>query len=85
MGLVAAAFIDIEHMFLPDRITLGGIVLGIATATLRGLPIEASVIGAVVGFLGCWLPFTFLALPWLAINTLICLFIARAMLKKEKV
>lgn len=60
MGLVAAAFIDIEHMFLPDRITLGGIVLGIATATLRGLPIESSVIGAVVGFVGCWLPFTFL-------------------------
>ncbi len=60
MGLVAAAFIDIEHMFLPDRITLGGIVLGIATATLRGLPLETSVIGAVVGFLGCWIPFTFL-------------------------
>jgi len=60
MGLVAAAFIDIEHMFLPDRITLGGIVLGIATATLRGLPIQTAVIGAVVGFLGCWLPFTFL-------------------------
>jgi leader peptidase (prepilin peptidase) / N-methyltransferase len=60
MGLVAAAFIDIEHMFLPDRITIGGIVLGITTATLRGLPIQEAVIGAVVGFLGCWLPFTFL-------------------------
>jgi leader peptidase (prepilin peptidase)/N-methyltransferase len=60
MGLVAAAFIDIEHMFLPDRITIGGIVLGIATATLRGLPTESAAIGAVAGFLGCWLPFTFL-------------------------
>ena len=31
-----------------------------------------------------WLPFTFLAIPWLAANVLICLFVARAMLKKEK-
>lgn len=30
-----------------------------------------------------WLPFTFLALPWLAGNALICLFVARAMLKRE--
>ncbi len=29
-----------------------------------------------------WLPFTFLAIPWLAVNALICLFLARAMLKK---
>ena len=60
MGLVAAAFIDAEHMFLPDSITLGGIVLGIATATVRGLPFTASLIGAVVGFVGVWLPFNFL-------------------------
>src|SRR5581483_854001 len=31
-----------------------------------------------------WLPFTFLAIPWLAANALVCLFVARAMLKKEK-
>ncbi|MEW6430754.1 MAG: S8 family peptidase [Myxococcota bacterium] len=30
-----------------------------------------------------WLPFTFLAIPWLLGNALVCLFIARAMLKKE--
>jgi serine protease len=30
-----------------------------------------------------WLPFTFLALPWLLGNALLCLFLARAMLKKE--
>ncbi len=30
-----------------------------------------------------WLPFTFMALPWLVVNALICLFIARAMLKQE--
>jgi leader peptidase (prepilin peptidase)/N-methyltransferase len=35
LGLVAAAFIDIEHMFLPDEITLGGAALGLLTAPLR--------------------------------------------------
>ena len=60
MGLVAAAFIDAEHMFLPDSITFGGIVLGLATATLRGLPLTQSFIGAVTGFVGIWFPFTFL-------------------------
>ena len=30
-----------------------------------------------------WLPFTFLAIPWLVINAAVCLLIARAMLKKE--
>src|SRR6201999_1355106 len=35
LGLVAAAFIDLEHMLLPDEITLGGAGLGIATVPLR--------------------------------------------------
>lgn len=30
-----------------------------------------------------WLPFTFLAVPWLVGNAIVCLFIARAMLKRE--
>jgi leader peptidase (prepilin peptidase)/N-methyltransferase len=60
MALVAAAFIDAEHMFLPDSITIGGTVLGIATATLRGLPFVDALIGAVAGFVGVWLPFNFL-------------------------
>ncbi|MFE8599554.1 S8 family serine peptidase [Archangium violaceum] len=30
-----------------------------------------------------WMPFHFLALPWLVVNTFICLIIARAMLRKE--
>ncbi|HEY8206618.1 MAG TPA: S8 family serine peptidase, partial [Myxococcaceae bacterium] len=30
-----------------------------------------------------WLPFTFLAIPWLVVNAGLCLLIARAMLKKE--
>ena len=35
LGLVAAAFIDIEHMILPDEITLGGAALGVASAPWR--------------------------------------------------
>src|SRR5581483_4835011 len=36
-ALVAAAFIDAEHMFLPDAITLGGAAFGLATPGLRDL------------------------------------------------
>lgn len=57
MGLLAAAFIDVEHMILPDSITLSGIVVGVTTATLRGVPTKASILGAIVGFLVVWLPF----------------------------
>jgi leader peptidase (prepilin peptidase)/N-methyltransferase len=57
LGLVAAAFIDLEHMYLPDAITIGGVVLGLATAPLRGLPFREAAIGAVGGYFGVWLPF----------------------------
>jgi len=56
LGLVAAAFIDAEHMYLPDSITLGGAVLGLATASLRGEPIAEALFGAALGFVGVWLP-----------------------------
>lgn len=35
LGLVAAAFIDLEYLYLPDRITVGGAMLGLASAPLR--------------------------------------------------
>jgi leader peptidase (prepilin peptidase)/N-methyltransferase len=57
MGLVAAAFIDAEHMYLPDTVTLGGAALGLATATLRGYSLRESLSGAVIGFVAVWLPF----------------------------
>jgi leader peptidase (prepilin peptidase) / N-methyltransferase len=60
LGLVAAAFIDAEHMFLPDRITLGGVVLGVFTASLRDLGWLDALLGAGIGFVGVWFPFTFL-------------------------
>lgn len=60
LGLVAAAFIDAEHMFLPDSVMFGGIILGVATATIRGMELTESIVGAVVGFAVIWLPFIFL-------------------------
>ena len=57
MALVAAAFIDAEHMYLPDPITLGGTIFGLATPSLRGLGWADVFLGAAVGFVGVWLPF----------------------------
>jgi len=61
LGLIAAAFIDLEYMILPDAITLGGTALGIATAALRpGVSLKTALLGAALGFLGIWLPFDIL-------------------------
>ena len=57
LGLVAAAFIDLEHMFLPDAITLGGAVLGVATSSFRSLSFADALLGAAMGFGIIWLPF----------------------------
>lgn len=57
LGLVAAIFIDLEFMLLPDELTLGGAVLGVATAPLRHLGLSESVLGAAAGFVLVWLPF----------------------------
>jgi leader peptidase (prepilin peptidase) / N-methyltransferase len=56
LALVAGAFIDAEHMYLPDAITVGGTVLGLCTASLRAEPIFDALYGAAVGFVGVWLP-----------------------------
>ncbi len=60
MALIAAAFIDFEHMFLPDSITLPGTVLGIFTASLRGMSIVGALVGAAFGFLVVAIPFVWL-------------------------
>jgi len=57
LGLVAAAFIDFEHMILPDEITLGGTVVGLVTASFRDMTWVEALIGAGVGFVVVWLPF----------------------------
>jgi leader peptidase (prepilin peptidase)/N-methyltransferase len=59
LGLLAAAFIDAEQMYLPDSITLGGAALGLATASFRGLGFVDALIGAAIGFVAVWLPFVF--------------------------
>lgn len=57
MALLAAAFIDAEHMYVPDSITITGTAVGLATSGLRGVGLSTAVLGAAVGFMGIWLPF----------------------------
>ncbi len=58
LGLLAALFIDLEHMLLPDEITFGGTLLGLLVLPLRDdLSYVDAAIGGVVGFLIVWLPF----------------------------
>jgi leader peptidase (prepilin peptidase) / N-methyltransferase len=58
LGLIAAAFIDLSHMYLPDALTLGGAALGLLSVPLRpDASWKESLLGAVVGFAIVWLPF----------------------------
>jgi len=57
MGLLAAAFIDAQHMYVPDSITISGAAFGLATSWTRGVPLSSALLGAGVGFFGVWLPF----------------------------
>jgi leader peptidase (prepilin peptidase) / N-methyltransferase len=57
LALIAAAFIDLSHMYLPDSITIGGTLFGLATPALRGLTWSDALIGAAAGLFGVWLPF----------------------------
>jgi leader peptidase (prepilin peptidase)/N-methyltransferase len=60
LALVAATFIDFEHMILPDELTLGGAVLGVLSLPIREINWLDAAIGGSVGFLIVWLPFIFL-------------------------
>lgn len=60
LGLVAAAFIDLDHMLVPDEISLGGAALGGSSAALALRPsisVPEAILGAAVGFAIVWLPF----------------------------
>jgi serine protease len=59
------------------RPAIGGLALGFAGFLTYAAWSKAPALA--------WMPFTFLAVPWLVVNTFICLIIARAMLKKETV
>ena len=57
LALVAAAFIDLEFMIIPDSISYGGTLLGLATFSLRDMALVDCTLGALVGFVLVWLPF----------------------------
>jgi leader peptidase (prepilin peptidase)/N-methyltransferase len=58
LGLICAALIDLDHMILPDSITLGGALVGIASVPLRDdVTFVESIAGAAIGFSMIWLPF----------------------------
>ena len=57
LALVAVAFIDLEHMYVPDAISIGGAVIGVATYSLRDVDLGETLVGAAVGFAVVWLPF----------------------------
>jgi leader peptidase (prepilin peptidase)/N-methyltransferase len=49
--LVAITFIDLEHRIIPDEMSLGGLVLGVATSwAVPELGLVQSLIGAALGF-----------------------------------
>jgi leader peptidase (prepilin peptidase)/N-methyltransferase len=63
-GLILGTFIDLEHLILPDRVTLGGMVAGplfsLALPALhdtasRGEALVASLAGLALGFGALWL------------------------------
>jgi len=55
-GLIIATFVDLEHMEIPEEVTIGGTALGLATMALRegpGLPTPLELaLGAGAGYLG---------------------------------
>jgi len=63
MGLILGTFVDFEHMIIPDRVTLGGMVLGVLASvlvpSLHGAEtwlggLIASSIGLAAGFGSLW-------------------------------
>jgi leader peptidase (prepilin peptidase)/N-methyltransferase len=58
LALLAAAFIDLDHMYLPDPITIGGAIFALASAVLRPeVGYAQAAVGLMVGFFGIYLPF----------------------------
>jgi len=58
IALIAAAFIDLEHMYIPDSISIGAIVIGLSTYWLRPpLSLIEAACSAAAGFAVVWLVF----------------------------
>ena len=71
-ALIPAVLSIIAIRAVSLRPVIAGLSLGFAGFLLYALLSKAPGL--------TWMPFTFLAVPWLAVNAVICLFIARAML-----
>ena len=57
MALVAAAAVDLEHMILPNELTLGGALVALATSPWRTVGFVGSLVGIAVGLGITYLPF----------------------------
>lgn len=55
--VLTAAAIDLEHMILPNELTLGPLLLCLVTSPLRSIGLFGSIGGAVVGLLLTYVPF----------------------------
>jgi leader peptidase (prepilin peptidase)/N-methyltransferase len=56
-AVLAAAAIDLEHLILPNELTLGGALVCLATSPLRSIGLGGSLAGAALGFALTYLPF----------------------------
>jgi leader peptidase (prepilin peptidase)/N-methyltransferase len=56
-ALLAGFAIDVEHMILPNEITLGTALVCLASSPARGVGWKMSIAGAVIGFLFTYAPF----------------------------
>ncbi|MBX3204837.1 MAG: prepilin peptidase [Labilithrix sp.] len=56
-AVLAGAAIDLEHMILPNELTLGPAVLCLVTSPFRSVGLVGSVVGALVGLAIAYLPF----------------------------
>ena len=55
--VLAAAAIDLEHMILPNELTLGPAVLCLASSPLRAIGLTGALLGALVGVVIAYVPF----------------------------
>lgn len=57
LSLLAAAAVDLEHMILPNEVTLGGALVALATSPWRAVGLVGSLVGVAFGLGLTYLPF----------------------------
>jgi leader peptidase (prepilin peptidase)/N-methyltransferase len=55
--VLAGAAIDLEHMILPDELTLGGALLCLVSSPARSVGLMGAIVGGLVGLAATYLPF----------------------------